>query len=377
MKLSRRCFLGGLAVTTGGLILNETASSNPAGPLYDFHVHLFGVGDGETGCFISKKQREHWTYWFFLRLLGLQEGQMDQDYLRELVHQLRSSSSKKAVLLSQDGRYDAEGHLNREATNFYVPNEYLFRVVAEHPDLFIPCVSINPKRRDAIEELDRCAAEGARVLKIHPPTQDVDPSEERFRPFYRRIADHAILLMVHTGSEHASEITDHTLTDPARLLPALEEGCTVIAAHTGMGSFLDKEVFREDFFLNLVELIDRFPNLYCDTAVLASMFRWRNLPRILEERAVLERLIYASDWPFTSNALVFWNHLTPIQLLSLCAETNLFERDYQIKRSLGLPTEVFERGAQLILQSGPTCASNASGGKLQEGMARLQTRNAT
>ena len=108
---------------------------------------------------------------------------MDQDYVTELVRQLRSSSISKAVLLSYDGRYNSKGCLDREATNVYVPNHYLFRVVREHPALFIPCASINPKRRDAIEELDHCAEEGTRVLKIHPPTQDVDPGEERFRPF--------------------------------------------------------------------------------------------------------------------------------------------------------------------------------------------------
>lgn len=185
-------------------------------------------------------------------------------------------------------------------------------------------------------------------MKIHPPIQDVNPAESRFRPFYRRVAELGILLMVHTGSEHASAVTDEGLTDPARLITPLEEGCTVIAAHSGMGSFLDTRPFREDFFQNLINLIGRFPNLYCDTAVLASMFRWRNLPRILEEGTVLQRLIHGSDWPFTSNALVFWNRLAPLRLLSLCAERNLLERDYQLKRSLGIPNAVFERGAKLL-----------------------------
>jgi predicted TIM-barrel fold metal-dependent hydrolase len=348
-------------VTTAGLALREAPAPPLQFPVYDFHVHLFGIGDGDTGCYFSREQRAHWNYPFFLKLLNISEnGRLDQDYVKELIRQLRESSSSRAVLLSYDGRYDAQGRFDRAATRVYVPNEYLFRVVSAHPDLFIPCASINPKRSDAVEQLDYCAENGARVLKIHPPTQDVNPAEERFRPFYRRVAEHGILLMVHTGSEHASEVTDHTLTDPAHLLPALEEGCTVIAAHTGMGSFLDEDVFREDYFLNLVGLIKRFPHLYCDTAVLASMFRWRNLPRILEEEPVLERLVHASDWPFTSNALVFWNRLSPFQLLALCAETNLFERDLQLKRALGLPAEVFEQGAQLIRRSDLTRASRES-----------------
>jgi predicted TIM-barrel fold metal-dependent hydrolase len=348
MSLDRRLFLGGLGLATGGLLLGGGADAQAPGLVYDFHAHLFGVGDGGTGCFLSERQRRHWNYPFFLRLLGLREGRMDQDYVAALVGQLRASSVRKAVLLAQDGRYDAQGRFLRELTNSYVPNEYLLAVVAEHRDLFVPCVSINPRRRDALDELERCAAAGARVLKIHPPAQDVNPAEERFRPFYRRVAELGVLLMVHTGSEHATEASDPARMDPAGLAPALEEGCTVIAAHSGMGSFLDRTPFREDLFSTLVRLIRRFPNLYCDTAVLASVFRWRNLPRILEEQAVLERLIYASDWPFTSNALVFWNRLPPGRLLRLCSEKNLFERDCQLKQAIGLPAAVFERGARLL-----------------------------
>ena len=216
---------------------------------------------------------------------------------------------------------------------------------------FIPCVSINPKRRDAIEELDRCAEGGARVLKIHPPIQDVDPAEERFRPFYHRIAEYGIILMVHTGMEPAPGVVCHTCSDPGRLVPALEEGCTVVAAHAGMGGFFDKKEDYHHFFPNLVRLMGRFPNLYCDTSFIASMLYWRAFPRLLENGAVLERTIYASDWPFPSNALVFWNRLAPSKLLALCSETNLFERDYQLKRALGLPVAVFERGTRLIAQS--------------------------
>jgi uncharacterized protein len=349
MLITRRGFIGGIAMAGAGCAFTTTVQPDvPPAPL-DFHVHLFGVGDGGTGCHLSQKQREHWNFRFFQRLLRLEDnGRMDRDFVAELVRQLRASSTRRAVLLAQDGRYDAEGRLDLASTNSYVPNEYLFQVVQAHPDLFVPCASINPKRRDAMDELDRCAEHGARVVKVHPPTQDVDPSEARFRPWFRRLAERRLILMVHTGSEHASAVSDPSLTDPARLLPALEEGCTVIAAHAGMGSFLDRRPFRDDFFRNLVDLARRFPRLYCDTAVLASLFRWPALPRLLDEPALADRVIYASDWPFTSNAMVFWNRLRPGLVLALSSQTNLFERDYQLKLALGLPRDAFERGLRLL-----------------------------
>ncbi len=347
MKLARRDFLAIAALGVAGCSSRPVAQ--PRGPMVDFHVHLMGVGDGGTGCFLSPAQREHRNYRFLLTLLGLSEnGRMDQDYVEVLVRQLRASSIAKAVLVGQDKRYDDNGYADDEATAFYVPNDYVFQTVRQHPELFVPCVSINPKRRDAMDELEKCASDGARVLKIHPPIQDVDAADERFRPFYRRVAELDIVLMIHTGAEHSSVVVNHELSDPARLVPALEEGCTVVAAHSGMNAVFDDTSSFRDFLPNLVALAERFPNLYCDTAVLASMFRWRNIPQLLEKEVLAERLVHASDFPFPANALVFWNRLSPAQTLRLCSETNLFERDYRIKHGLRVPVAAFERGAGLL-----------------------------
>jgi len=350
MSLTRRQFcysaLGVLA--TQGQVsagVPDTIIREPVGPVIDFHVHLFGVGDGGSGCFISPKQKQHRNYPFFLQLLGLSEnGRMDEDYVARIVTQLRASSTDRAVLLAQDARYDAEGNPDFENTSVYVPNEYLFRVASRFPKDFIPCVSINPSRRDALDELEQSIENGARILKIHPPIQNVDPGAPRFRPFYRRCADKGIIVMVHTGTEHSAAIVGHEFSQPQRLLVALEEGCTVVAAHAGMSAFFDEE----DFFPQLLALVRRFPNLYCDTAILTDKFRWRNLPLLVETPEVLERAVYASDAPFPSNALVFWNRLHPATLLSLLSQPNLFERDYRLKQALGLPAEVFERGARLL-----------------------------
>ena len=353
MTLTRRQFLlaGAGAAAAAGTNLHSAqlpSLAAPAAPIVDFHVHLFGVGDGGTGCYLNNTENQRLTYLFFKRLMRLTEnGRMDEDYVQRLAAMLRASSVDQAVLLAQDSRYDAQGRPDRENTSFYVPNDYLFQIVGRFPELFIPCVSINPKRRDALEELDRCAALGARVLKIHPPIQDVDPAEARFRPFYRRCAENRILVMFHTGTEHAAETVGNQFSDPLRLVPALEEGCTVIASHSGFGSLIDKE----DFFPNLLPLVRRFPNFYCDTAALAITFRFRSLPSLLQEPEILERTLHASDFPFPASPMVFWNRLPYGELFRLATEENLFERDYRLKLALGLPTAVFERGARLLTET--------------------------
>ena len=116
------------------------------------------------------------------------------------------------------------------------------------------------------------------------------------------------------------------------------------AAWGGLGAFFDKE----DFFSSLGPLIREFPNFYFDTAVLASMFRWRNLPRILGDAEIMKRAIHGSDFPFPSNAMAFWHRISPSKFIALLQEKNLLERDYDLKRALGLPREVFTRGAKLL-----------------------------
>lgn len=90
-------------------------------------------------------------------------------------------------------------------------------------------------------------------------------------------------------------------------------GCTVIAAHARFGSFLD----GVDFFLSMQAMVRKYERLWCDTAVLASAFRLRNLPRLLADEAVLGRTLHASDWPFPSNPAVFWSRLPPGALAEL------------------------------------------------------------
>ena len=359
MKTSRRNFLlglggGGAMLALGGLRLRNPTPLPTDVPLVDFHAHLFGVGvqggDSESGCYLHEKQRRHWTYGYLKRLLEIHEPQregdqsIDKQLVDRLVEHVEASSIEKVVLQAWDGRY-TNGQLDYDSTtSLYVPNEYLFRVVRQHPKLFVPCASINPKRSDALEELERCAEQGARMVKIHPPTMDVDPSDKAFLPFYRLCRKRNIILMVHTGTEHAADVVGFANCGPLKLVPALEEGCTVVAAHAGFGQFYE----REDFYRSFEELAPQYPKLYGDSSILGAMMRWRNIPRLLDNPITRSRMIFGTDYPFASNALVFWNRLSPAKLLALCAERNLFERDLQLKRQLGFPESHFRLGAQLL-----------------------------
>lgn len=322
----------------------------PLTDVVDGHAHLFG-DEGwppvhKQTCGLSSAQKANHSYALLRRLLRLPStGDLNELYVQALVaqaHEAREAlGSFRVVLLAQDCRYSEGGEPDWANSSVYVPNEHLFRVVARHPDLFIPCPSINPQRKDWEAELDYCLAQGARVLKIHPPTQAVNPADSKFRAFYRKCAARGMTVMVHTGTEHSAPIASQTLGDPRLLELALEEGCTVIAAHSGTRAFFNSPA--EDHFADFVTLTGKHPRLYGDTAVLGSLFRWRCVPEVVQTRVVHARMIHASDWPFPSNAFVSWHRLHPFTVIRLMAERNLFLRDLRLKQALGLSPDTFAR----------------------------------
>jgi predicted TIM-barrel fold metal-dependent hydrolase len=344
----------------GGGLWATGRRSLATGPVLDCHVHLFGVGSGngfrhKREPWIAPTQKRHWNYRFLLRLLKIDPTvDMEPAYVRRLVDQMRESNVTRAWLMGYDCRYGPDGLPDAANTSsVYVPNEYVFQVVSQYDDLFCPCPSINPQRADWESELEFCVQHGSRVLKIHPPTQDVNPADPRFRDFYRACVSHDVAVMVHTGTEHSAAIVSNTLSDPYLLRLALDEGCTVIAAHAGMSNAFDSPA--DDFFPHLQTMMREYPRLYCDTAVLASMFRWRCVPRILRDPIVVSRTLHGSDFPFPSNPAVFWHRMPPRTLLRLLSVENLLDRDWMLKRALGLPPEVFN-GTTIPFCSMPTGA---------------------
>ena len=198
------------------------------------------------------------------------------------------------VVLAQDAVYRDDGEPDPQRTHVYVSNDYVLELARRHEKILAGC-SINPLRRDALEELERCAAAGSRLIKVHTAIQGVDPSLPEFESFYRLAAKLDLILMFHTGYEHSCRVISQKFTDPRRLVRPLDHGLRVIAAHCGTCTLFD----REDYYPGFVEMMHRYPNLYGDTSILATWPRWRALGRLAGEPESLRiRLLHGSDYPF-------------------------------------------------------------------------------
>lgn len=324
-------------------------SPSRANGAIDMHVHLVGNGSRGSGCELRLKGHRQLLSAFMERAIGLPSGSLNGDldavYTRHLVQLVRKSSLAGACVFAQDDPHDARGMRMAHRGTFYVPNEWVFRVCRKDPRL-LPVVSIHPARRDALDELERCLEAGAVMLKLLPNCHNVDCSDARYRPFWKRMADAGLPLIAHVGGENTLQVIDRRQEDPRRLRLPLECGVVTIAAHcAGRARIADP-----CYYDVLRGMIREHDNLYTDNSALNSPVRSALLRRVLRDDLVLPRLVHGSDYPVPISGA--WAWLRRVVGLDACLAAaripNVLERDVFLKRAMGFPDEVFTRGWKLL-----------------------------
>src|SRR6266571_5763130 len=222
-------------------------ASSPLKPV-DMHVHVVGNGSSGSGCWLRVGRWHRPLAALMLRSIGLPRAALNGDletlYVARLIEQLRNSSLAAAVILAQDLVYDEQGHPIDNAGSFYVPNDFVLQLAKKHSEL-LPAVSIHPARPDALEELDRCLAGGAVMMKILPNCHNINCNDRRFTKFWERMAEPKLPLLAHTGGEHTLPVVRAEYSDPRILALPLECGVTTIAAHcAGKSGLFDAEYFH-------------------------------------------------------------------------------------------------------------------------------------
>lgn len=320
----------------------------------DCHVHLVGDGSSGSGCWF---RLDTWFHRIQARVMlkeagvsqnALKSG-MDKAFVAALGRHVRESSIDAAVLLAQDIPYDDNGEPMPERGGFYVPNDYLFTVVEQHAALFIPAVSIHPGRKDAMDELEKCIARGAKVLKLLPNCLNVDCSAGRFRPFWERMAQADMILLAHTGGEKTLPVLKPEYADPRRLVLPLTCGVRVIAAHAaGRSALCDPDYTRD-----LIDMMEEHDRLYADNSALCSLNRARTIPKILR-KTVMPRIIHGSDFPVPVWGSGPWlmRQISWQDYQRSRKESNVIERDYLLKRAMGFSDDTFTRMDELLQGGG-------------------------
>ena len=317
----------------------------------DMHVHVVGNGTGGTGCWLRVRGWHRPMAAMMLRHIGLpgeaMQGDLDRLYIERLLELVRGSSLGAAVILAQDEVRDEYGRVMEGVGSFYVPNDYVLELARKHKE-FLPAVSIHPARRDAHEELERCLAAGAVMMKCLPNCQNINCADRRFTKFWERMAEAKLPLLAHTGGEHTLPVVRPEFSDPRGLTMPLEIGVTVIAAHSGTKSGLTDP----EYFHVFAVMTQRFPNLYGDTSAFNVPLRGRHTPECLRE-PLASRMVHGSDYPVPVHGHWSWLRGFLDWKAFRCAEKNpnILERDYQLKLAAGFAPVHFTRFGKLLRQA--------------------------
>lgn len=316
--------------------------------LLDGHVHMVGNGLHGSGCKLSIRGRYRLLAEVMLYTLGLPRSALRADleaqYVTRLLQMLGESSLHGLLLLAHDHPRDTQGKVVERADIIHVPNDLVVQIGKENPGL-LPAVSIHPCRPDAVDELDRCVAAGAVMMKCLPNVHNIDCSNPRYREFWERMAFHRIPLLAHTGGELSLPVVNPAYADPRTLELPLSCGVAVIAAHCGTSSLWRDPDYTDAFR----KLTQRHPNLYGDNSGMMTPIRSRHLPRLLRD-GLAQRVVHGSDLPIPfSGRWPYWRGLvTKEEYRRLESLNNPLERDLQLKLSMGFPVECFTRLEQLL-----------------------------
>ncbi len=314
----------------------------------DMHVHIVGNGSGNTGCWLRISPCRRPMAGLMLRHVGLPsaalKGDLDRLYVEKLLELVRGSSLGAVVILAQEQVHDDRGTALPNVGSFYVPNEYVLTLARRHPE-FLPAVSIHPARPDALEELERCLAEGAVMMKCLPNCQNINCSDRRYTRFWERMAEAQLPLLAHTGGEHTLPVVRAEYSDPRTLTLPLECGVKVIAAHCGTKSGLTDP----EYFGVFVEMTKRFPQLYGDNSAFTVPIRGRHVRECASD-PLAQRIVHGSDFPVPVYGYFPWvRGFVDWKDFRRCErQPNVLERDYQLKRAMGFPPETFTRIRRLL-----------------------------
>ena len=316
-------------------------------PIFDMHCHTAGVGAGGSGCFVSKELKNNFRFKVYLKAFGVTLPEIEEKGDKVLLERLASHLKESrrvgaAIILAMDGVIDDRGNLDREKTEFFVPNEFVAKETSKYSNLYFGA-SVNPNRPDALDRLQWAKDNGALLIKWLPSIQYINPEEKSFEPFYRKLVELKLPLLTHAGQERSFTHARDELADPVRLKLPLSLGVKVIVAHaasTGQNEG-EKDIDR------LIGMLESYPNLYSDISSMTQINKPGYLRQALKEKRFKGKLLYGSDFPLINTAAVspwyFPLNLTRVQMKSISAIDNPWDRDVALKEALGVSSEIFTK----------------------------------
>jgi len=302
-------------------ILDLAVADFRTDPAFDHHVHTVGTGEEQSGARISPRFRswlhpkQHVQFLAYQRAFGIEDvARAESQSAAHFLRLARAAAVSRHGVMAFDAFHRPDGTVDEADTEFYVPNEHVEALANANADVLVAVASIHPYRTDAVAELERCAAKGARIVKWLPNAMGMDPADPRCDPFYAAMARLGMTLLSHAGEEQAVESeTTQEYGNPLRLRRALDAGVRVYFGHCasrGQGVDLDdpagKHVDNFELFLRVMDDPRYVGRAFGEISALTQTGRsGRPLVTMLARTDLHERLVNGSDWPLPAIDALF------------------------------------------------------------------------
>jgi predicted TIM-barrel fold metal-dependent hydrolase len=174
----------------------------------------------------------------------------------------------------------------------WVDDRYVADYVAAHADKLVGFLSLDPtadgwqrEMRDGHEQL------GLRGIKLLPMYAGFRPDDERLDPLWTYATGHALPVLLHTGTTFVSQAPlDCTLPRHVDRVAIRFPEVKIIMAH-----------LAHPFAGECVVVARKHANVYADCSALHYRpFQFYNSLMLVQEYGVWDKLLFGSDYPFTT-----------------------------------------------------------------------------
>jgi hypothetical protein len=177
-------------------------------------------------------------------------------------------------------------------SGLWVDDHYVAQYVATAPEQLIGFLSLDPTQKGWQDELRTGHQElGLQGIKLMPMYAGSRPDEDWLDPLWEYATQHALPVLLHTGTTFISQAPlDCTLPRHLDRVAMRFSDVKIIAAHLG-----------HPYEPECVALIRKHPNVYADVSALHYRpFQLYNSLILVQEYGVWDKLLFGSDYPFTT-----------------------------------------------------------------------------
>jgi uncharacterized protein len=177
-------------------------------------------------------------------------------------------------------------------SGLWVDDSYVADYVSKAPEQLIGYLSLDPTQDGWQDEMRMGHQQlGLRGIKLMPMYAGFRPDEDRLDPLWEYASEHALPVLLHTGTTFISQAPlECTLPRHLDRVAIRFPDVKIIAAHLG-----------HPYEPECVAVIRKHPNVYADVSALHYRpYQLYNSLILVQEYGVWDKLLFGSDYPFTT-----------------------------------------------------------------------------